>query len=302
MIAVLGIVSLVRQPVVLTAVDPRHAFSFFREHGWHGFAVLGAVFLVVTGGEALYADMGHFGKRPIRVRVVHAGPAGAPAELLRAGRAPADQSGGGGTAVLPARTGLGAAAARRARDGRRDHRVAGADLRRVLADATGHSAGLLPASRHRAHVSLGDRAGLRAAGELGADAQHHRDRDRLRIVDRAGGCVRHRGDADDGDHGGVAAGRRDRALGLVTRRRLRGHRHIPDHRPGLLRRERAEDYPWRVAAARDWRPAVHADDDVEDGTSDRGGAPDRASGADRGLSRPSRGRRVPRAFPAPRCS
>ena len=65
-IAVLGIVWLVRQPVVLTAIDPRHAVSFFREHGWHGFAVLGAVFLVVTGGEALYADMGHFGKRPIR--------------------------------------------------------------------------------------------------------------------------------------------------------------------------------------------------------------------------------------------
>ena len=65
-IAVLGIVQMVRQPVVLTAIDPRHAFWFFRDHGWHGFAVLGAVFLVVTGGEALYADMGHFGKRPIR--------------------------------------------------------------------------------------------------------------------------------------------------------------------------------------------------------------------------------------------
>jgi KUP system potassium uptake protein len=66
-IAVLGIVWTAREPVVLTAVDPRHAVSFFREHGWQGFAVLGAVFLVVTGGEALYADMGHFGKRPIRV-------------------------------------------------------------------------------------------------------------------------------------------------------------------------------------------------------------------------------------------
>jgi KUP system potassium uptake protein len=66
-IAVLGVMWMVRHPVVLTAIDPRHAFVFFREHGWHGFAVLGAVFLVVTGGEALYADMGHFGKRPIRV-------------------------------------------------------------------------------------------------------------------------------------------------------------------------------------------------------------------------------------------
>ena len=66
-IALLGIASMAQHPVVLTAVDPRHAVTFFREHGWHGFAVLGAVFLVVTGGEALYADMGHFGKRPIRV-------------------------------------------------------------------------------------------------------------------------------------------------------------------------------------------------------------------------------------------
>jgi KUP system potassium uptake protein len=66
-IAALGIVELTRQPIVLTAIDPRHAVAFFIEHGWHGFAVLGAVFLVVTGGEALYADMGHFGRRPIRV-------------------------------------------------------------------------------------------------------------------------------------------------------------------------------------------------------------------------------------------
>jgi KUP system potassium uptake protein len=66
-IALVGIAWMLEHPVVLTAVNPRHAFTFFREHGWHGFAVLGAVFLVVTGGEALYADMGHFGKRPIRI-------------------------------------------------------------------------------------------------------------------------------------------------------------------------------------------------------------------------------------------
>ena len=66
-IAALGVMWLVRAPVVLTAVDPRHAVAFFQVHRLHGFAVLGAVFLVVTGGEALYADMGHFGKRPIRI-------------------------------------------------------------------------------------------------------------------------------------------------------------------------------------------------------------------------------------------
>jgi KUP system potassium uptake protein len=66
-IAALGVSSIVHAPVVLTAIDPRHAITFFHDNGSHGFAVLGAVFLVVTGGEALYADMGHFGRRPIRI-------------------------------------------------------------------------------------------------------------------------------------------------------------------------------------------------------------------------------------------
>ncbi len=66
-IAALGISWIVRAPEVLTAIDPRHAVRFFRAEGYHAFTVLGAVFLAVTGGEALYADMGHFGKRPIRL-------------------------------------------------------------------------------------------------------------------------------------------------------------------------------------------------------------------------------------------
>jgi len=51
---------------VLSAVNPIHAIEFFVSEGWHGFFVLGSVVLVITGGEALYADMGHFGARPIR--------------------------------------------------------------------------------------------------------------------------------------------------------------------------------------------------------------------------------------------
>jgi len=66
-ISFLGVVWIARKPEVLDAVNPRHAVTFFGANGWHGFTVLGTVFLVVTGGEALYADMGHFGKRPIRV-------------------------------------------------------------------------------------------------------------------------------------------------------------------------------------------------------------------------------------------
>jgi KUP system potassium uptake protein len=66
-IATLGIVWIARYPAVIGAINPLHSFIFFREHGWHAIAVLGAVVLAVTGGEALYADMGHFGKRPIRL-------------------------------------------------------------------------------------------------------------------------------------------------------------------------------------------------------------------------------------------
>ena len=66
-LAVLGIAWIVRLPAVLGAFDPRYAIAFFVDNGWTDFAVLGAVFLVVTGGEALYADMGHFGPRPIRI-------------------------------------------------------------------------------------------------------------------------------------------------------------------------------------------------------------------------------------------
>ena len=66
-IGVLGVFWILRVPSVLAAVNPWHAVRFFLVNRGHGFLVLGAVFLVVTGGEALYADMGHFGRRPIRI-------------------------------------------------------------------------------------------------------------------------------------------------------------------------------------------------------------------------------------------
>lgn len=65
-IAAIGIPWVFRHPKVLTAVSPLHAIRFFVHNGKHGFFVLGSVVLCITGGEALYADMGHFGKKPIR--------------------------------------------------------------------------------------------------------------------------------------------------------------------------------------------------------------------------------------------
>jgi KUP system potassium uptake protein len=66
-LAALGLASILRRPEVLVAVNPAFAVDFLLGNGWIGFLILGAVFLVVTGGEALYADMGHFGRFPIRL-------------------------------------------------------------------------------------------------------------------------------------------------------------------------------------------------------------------------------------------
>ena len=65
--ALLGIQQIIRYPAILAAVSPHYAFRFLVHNGWPAFLVLSAVFLVVTGGEALYADIGHFGVRPIRL-------------------------------------------------------------------------------------------------------------------------------------------------------------------------------------------------------------------------------------------
>jgi KUP system potassium uptake protein len=66
-IAVLGVAEMRLAPQVFHALNPWYAILFFREYGLHGITILGSVVLAVTGAEALYADMGHFGKRPIRL-------------------------------------------------------------------------------------------------------------------------------------------------------------------------------------------------------------------------------------------
>ncbi len=65
-LAVLGVTNILHEPEVLQAINPWWALNFFASHGWHGLFILGAVVLAVTGGEALYTDMGHFGAKPIR--------------------------------------------------------------------------------------------------------------------------------------------------------------------------------------------------------------------------------------------
>lgn len=66
-LGILGIYQILNHPSIFEAINPLYAFEFFQVNAFKGFAVLGSVFLVVTGGEALYSDLGHFGKGPIRL-------------------------------------------------------------------------------------------------------------------------------------------------------------------------------------------------------------------------------------------
>lgn len=66
-IGVLGAISFIQTPSILQSIHPYYAFQFFMQNGWKGYALLGGVFLVLTGGEALYADLGQFGRIPIRL-------------------------------------------------------------------------------------------------------------------------------------------------------------------------------------------------------------------------------------------
>lgn len=65
-LAVTGMIEIAQQPTILAALNPLNAFAFLSAQGWHMFVAVGAIVLAFTGAEALYADMGHFGKRPIQ--------------------------------------------------------------------------------------------------------------------------------------------------------------------------------------------------------------------------------------------
>jgi KUP system potassium uptake protein len=65
-LSVMGVAQILQHPAIMKALSPSYAIGFFTANPWHGFLSLGSIFLVVTGGEALYADLGHFGVRPIR--------------------------------------------------------------------------------------------------------------------------------------------------------------------------------------------------------------------------------------------
>jgi KUP system potassium uptake protein len=140
-IGTLGFLEIAREPRVLAAVNPWYGVKFFLLHGTGGFIILGAVFLAVTGAEALYADIGHFGKRPIRLAFY---TLVLPALLLNYF--------GQGALLLRMPEAVENPFAARHRHARRDRRLAGVDLGRVLPGASGGAVGIQPAPDDHPHV------------------------------------------------------------------------------------------------------------------------------------------------------
>ena len=237
-IGVLGLRGIMRAPAILAALSPHHALTYLLHAGpGISFAVLGAAFLAVTGGEAMYADMGHFGRLPDPPRLVRRRPARSGAQLFRPGRAAA------GRPRTPSRTRsicsrrVGALPDGGVRDGRHHHRLAGHHLRRVLADPAGDPARLPAAHARAAYGQPREGADLHADGELAARGRHARRGDHLRLLRRARRRLRHRRLDADGDHHG--AGRAGRAaMGLQPARGRRRQRLLPRRRPDLRRRQR----------------------------------------------------------------
>ena len=151
-IAVLGIAAIAKHPDVIAAINPFHAISFFNAEGLKAFTILGVVFLVVTGGEALYADMGHFGKRPIRFAWFAVVLPSFLLELFRARCIATERRVRRQQSVLPARTNLGTRSDGRVGNGGHRHRLASDHLGRVLVDQPSGSSGIFAASFHHSHI------------------------------------------------------------------------------------------------------------------------------------------------------
>ena len=137
-IAIGAIGPIMRHPEVLFALNPVHAVTFMLHHGIIGFVTLGAVFLAVTGAEALYADLGHFGKRPIQTAWLFIVLPSLALNYLGQG-ALFCQSESHRKSVLPDVSGLGVVADGLAGDRRDRDRKPGGDHRRLFVDPPGNS-------------------------------------------------------------------------------------------------------------------------------------------------------------------
>ena len=213
-LAILGVAQIFHYPQVLSAVNPFQAISFFIRNGGHGFIILGSVFLVVTGGEALYADMGHFGKKPIRHGVVCGRASGTAFKLFRAGRITARKSRRSRQSVLSSRARLGIVSDDNSGDDGNRHRLASRHFRRVFADDAGDSTRIYSASENQSHIRQRIRADLSAGNKLGVDDRLYSGRFEFSNIEQSRRRLRHRRHFDDGYYERFVLRRRPEALEL----------------------------------------------------------------------------------------
>ena len=250
-----GLIHLVDDPSILAALSPIYGVRFLLGHGHVGLVALGAVFLTVTGAEALYADMGHFGRRPIQTAWLAFVLPSLAINYLGQGALLLETPGEAREPVLPALSRLGAPADGGAGDGGDDHREPGGHHRRLLADPAGDPA--RPPAAHGDPPHLGDREGadLHPAGELAAAHRRRLSRDRVPLVERVRLGLRHRRHRHDGDHDRDGFPRHVEVLALAPGDGGARHRALPRHRPRLPGGEHAEDRRGRLDAARRRRRA-----------------------------------------------
>ncbi len=233
-LAVLGVHQIVQRPEVLMALSPHHALGFAMREKIVAFVALGAITLAITGAEALYADMGHFGARPIRMAWLGLV---LPALLLNYY--------GQGALILSDPTALANPFFNLAPDWALYPLVALATAATVIASQAtisgrlldgqaGGPAGPQPEGPHPAHLGQRVRTGLSAGRQLAADAGRHHPDPGVQVVDRAGLGLRHRRHRHDADHqhARLRARRAQLELGLAAQHP--GVRRLHDARPGLL--------------------------------------------------------------------
>ena len=190
-----------RHPEVLLALNPLYAVSFMLHHGMIGFVTLGAVFLAVTGAEALYADLGHFGKRPIQTAWLFIVlPSLALNYLGQGALVIADPKAIENPFFLMFPDWALIPMVALATAGDRD-REPGRDHRRLFADASGHPARPAAAIRNPPYVGSPFRPDLHSAHQHAAADRRDAAGAAVPLVERAGLGLRHLRDRDHGGHG-----------------------------------------------------------------------------------------------------
>ena len=261
-LAVMGVINIIEGPQILQALNPLNAFKFMFANRFIAFVALGAVVLAFTGAEALYADMGHFGKKPIRAAWFLVCFPALALNYLGQGALLIMHPEHRGQSFLQSAGRLERVPAGDPLDHGRGDRLAGHHLRHLLDDQAGHRAGHAAAHARAAHVGKRDRPDLHSGGQLAAAGRGADRRRRLRFVGQPGRRLRHRRHRHHAVHHRADLLRHALPLAFAAGAVLRRDRFFHHHGHHAVLGQYAETAAWRLvpAAARDH--TVHRDDDL----------------------------------------